>query len=609
MGSLCAIVDFEDKNRLSVATASKMGESMWRRGPDNRGIYSCDFAIFQHNRLAVSDVDNGLQPMTAEWEGRKYTIIYNGEVYNCDELRRDLKTRGVTFKTNSDTETVLWTYIIYKDKCPERLVGIFAFAVLCELERKVFICRDRLGVKPLYYAKIGTSLTISSEIKGILAHPEFRAGIDRKGLWELLFLAPVTLRGSGIFKGINKLTPGTAGYIDENGINLYEYWTLKATVYNGTAEEAAAITEEILTDSVCKQLKSDVPLGVLLSGGLDSSVVTAIAAEDFSKRGDTLATYSFQYEGNKENFKSSLFQPEGDDEFALYLAEHLKTDHTVLTADNLKIAECLFPAVKARDFPGQADIDSSLLYFCSEIKKKHTVVLSGECSDEIFGGYPWFYRPEMLYRDFFPFIHDPFARVNLFDDKLTLKNEGYDYLSGEYKNIIKACPVLEEDSDDMVLARCATYLSINYFGASLLERKDRMSMYSSVEARVPFADHRLLEFVYNVPWSIKYENGVEKALLRNAMKNKLPDKILHRKKSPYPKTHSPVYEKAVRDILKNRMEAGGILSDIIKKERIQDILSGSTSTWFGQLMSGPQLMAWLIQFDYWFELYNVDLFI
>ena len=609
MGSICGIIDFFDKERLSLKTVSVMGESMWRRGPDDRGLYSCDFALFQHNRLAVIDPENGQQPLTVEWQGKRYTICYNGEVYNCDELRRDLKKQGVSFKTNCDTEVVLWSYVIYKDKCPELLNGVFAFAVICEDEKRVFICRDRLGVKPLYYAKIGTSFALSSEIKGILAHPEFKAGIDRKGLWELLFLSPITPRGSGIFKGVNELTPATAGYIAENGIELFEYWSLKAEKYYGTAEEAARTTEEILTDAVRRQLKCDAPLGVLLSGGLDSSVVTAIAAEYFGERGEQLSSYSFQYEGNKESFKASLFQPEKDDEFALYLADILKTDHSVLVADNLKVAECLFPAVKARDFPGQADIDSSLLYFCGEIKKRHTVVLSGECSDEIFGGYPWFYRPEMLYRDFFPFIHDPFARVNLFDDKLTLKDEGFDYLSGMYKKIIEECPVLEDDTDDMVLARRATYLSVNYFGASLLQRKDRMSMYSSVEARVPFADNRLLEFVYNVPWSIKFEKGVEKALLRNAMKNKLPDKILWRKKSPYPKTHSPIYEKAVRDILKNRLAAGGILSDILKKDKLEEILSGNTGTWFGQLMGGPQLMAWLIQFDYWFEEYNVDLFI
>ncbi len=609
MSSICGIIDFENRENLSLETVSKMGETMFRRGPDNRGIYSTDFAIFQHNRLSVMDSENGLQPMTREYKGRKYTIIYNGEVYNSKELRCELRKHGISFLSECDTETVLYTYIIYKEKCAEMLNGIFAFCVIDEEEQRIFVARDRLGVKPFFYARLGSAWFVSSEIKGILAHPEWKTAIDREGLWQLLFLSPVTINGSGVFKGIKEVLPASCGYIDKSGFKLKPYWKLKAEKWNGTAEEAAETTRDILTDAVRRQLKSDVPLAVLLSGGLDSSVVTAIAAEECRERGERLSTYSFEYEGNKENFKSSIFQPQGDDEFAGYLANELSTDHTVLVADNLKVAEYLFPATQARDIPGQADIDSSLLYFCSEIKKRHTVVLTGECSDEIFGGYPWFYRPEMLSRDFFPWIHDPFARISLFDDTLTLKNEGYNYISNIYKKALAECPLCEGESDEDTTARRATWLSVNYFGASLLERKDRMSMYSSVEARVPFTDHRLLEFVYNVPWSIKFENKTEKALLRNAMRDYLPDKILMRKKSPFPKTHSPIYEKAVKEILKNRIAAGGILSNIINKDALEALYSGNTSTWFGQLMAGPQLMAWLVQFDYWFEHYNVDLIV
>ncbi len=609
MSSICGMIDFENKENLSLETVSKMGETMYRRGSGQNGVFSTNFSVFHHNRLSVMDIENGRQPMTVSFNGNNYTIIYNGEIYNSDDLRKVLKGYGVNFKTNCDTETVLYTYIIFKEKCPEMLNGIFAFCIVDEKEKKVFVARDRLGVKPFFYAQHGSTWLFSSEIKGILAHPGWKTAIDREGLWQLLFLSPVTINGSGVLIGIKEVLPATCGYIDKGGFNLKPYWTLKAEKWSGTAEEAAETTRGILTDAVKRQLKSDVPLAVLLSGGLDSSVVTAIAADEQQARGERLSTYSFEYEGNRENFKSSIFQPQGDDEFAAYLANKLSTDHTVLVADNLKVAECLFSATQARDIPGQADIDSSLLYFCSEIKKRHTVVLTGECSDEIFGGYPWFYRPEMLNRDFFPWIHDPFARINLFDDAVTLKKEGYNYISNIYKKALADCPLCEGESEEDMTARRATWLSVNYFGASLLERKDRMSMYSSVEARVPFTDHRLLEFVYNVPWSIKYQNKTEKALLRNAMKDYLPDKILMRKKSPFPKTHSPIYEKAVKDILKNRITAGGILSDIINKNALEALYSGNTSTWFGQLMAGPQLMAWLVQFDYWFESYNVDLIV
>ncbi len=606
MCSICGMIDFKNRETLREDTALKMGKTMYRRGPDQSGIYSCDFAVFHHNRLSVMDPERGLQPMTAEWKGNKYTIVYNGEIYNSEDLRAVLRSHGVSFKTDCDTETVLYTYAVFGEKCPELLNGIFAFTVIDEKKKRVFVARDRFGVKPFFYAEIGSTVVVASEIKAILAHPDFTPSLDMEGLWQLLFLSPVTINGSGIFKGIKEIKPAECGYITENGTALHSYWRLRAEKWKGSAEEAAHITEDIFTDAVCRQLKSDVPLAVLLSGGLDSSVVTSVAAKSCRDIGQTLSTYSFEYEGNKEYFKASLFQPKGDDEFALYLADYLGTNHTVLTADNLTVAEKLFAAVDARDIPGQADIDSSLLYFCGEIKKKHTVVLSGECSDEIFGGYPWFYRPEMLYRDFFPWIHNPFARINLFRDEITRKQEGYEFISNIYKQTFNDCPVCDNESEEDITARRATFLSVNYFMMSLLERKDRMSMYSSLEVRVPFADHRLLEFVYNVPWSIKFENKTEKALLRNAMKAWLPDKILYRKKSPYPKTHSPVYEKAVRDMLSDILKRGGIIGEILNIKSLEALLSGDSVTWFGQLMATPQMLAWLIQFDYWCEKYKIN---
>ena len=609
MSSICGMIDFGNKENLSLKTISVMGETMYRRGPDQKGVFSNDFALFHSNRLSVMDTENGLQPMSRSWNGKKYTIIYNGEIYNGAELRRELSKSGIEFLTNCDTETVLYSYIIFKEKCPQMLNGIFSFCIIDEVTKRVFCARDRLGVKPFFYSKTGSTYLVASEIKAILAHPQMKAKINYEGLWQLLFMSPVKVIGSGIFKDIYEIKPGHCGYIDIEGLNMYPYWKLKAEKWSGDAAEAAKITEEIFTDAVKRQLNSDVPVAMLLSGGLDSSVVTAVAANEFKKKNEILSTYSFEYEGNKDSFKSSVFQPQGDDEYALYLANYLGTDHTVLTADNLSVADKLFAAVEARDMPGQADIDSSLLYFCNQIKKKHTVVLSGECSDEIFGGYPWFYRPEMLYRDFFPWVHDPFIRIDLFDDRFTKKNDGFDFVSKIYKNALQECPLIDGENDDMITARKATWLSINYFGAGLLERKDRMSMYSSVEARVPFADHRLLEFVYNVPWSIKFQNRKEKALLRAAMKDWLPEKILYRKKSPYPKTHSPIYEKAVREILLNRINNGGILSEMLNMDKLNAILNGNGDTWFGQLMAGPQLMAWLIQFDYWFEHYNVDLIV
>lgn len=608
MCSICGIADFYNKENTDIHVCESMGLIQKHRGPDATDIYINDNIAFHHNRLSVMDLENGKQPMTIKFKGKKYTIIYNGEIYNTKELKNDLKNHGVTFKTNCDTEAVLYSYIIYKDKCPELLNGIFAFAIYDDEAESIFVARDRFGIKPFFYAMAGTTFVFASEIKSLFKHPKIDPQIDKYGLWQLLYLTPVTINGSGVFRNIHEIKPAYCGYFNKNGLMLRKYWSLFAKPFTDTKKDAIENVKYLVTDAVKRQLESDVPLCTFLSGGLDSSVITAIASKEYKKENKILSTYSFEYEDNKKNFKSSLFQPKGDDEFAVYLADYLKTNHTILTAPTKTVAEYLINATLSRDLPGQADIDSSLWYFCSKVKENHTVALSGECSDEIFGGYPWFYREEMLYRDFFPWIHDPNARISLFDESFALPKEGYEYISGIYKDTVRNCETLDTDSKEMKTSRIATVLSVDYFMTSLLERKDRMSMASGLEVRVPFADHRILEYVYNVPWEIKFENKTEKALLRNAMKEYLPDKILYRKKSPYPKTHNPLYEKLVTDMLKSSLNDGSsILKEIINKKKLNELLEADSVTWFGQLMSKPQLIAWLVQFDCWLKTYRPEI--
>ncbi len=608
MCSINGCIDFKNPDSIDANAVVRAGELLARRGPDACGVHSFGGVCFYHNRLAVMDPAGGKQPMSAMFRRKRYTIVYNGEIYNSAELRRELKGEGAVFFTECDTETVLWAYIIWGENAPVHLNGIFAFAVHNETDQTVFFARDRLGVKPFFYAQMGEKFYFASEIKALLAHPEIPPEVDEVGLWQLLYLAPVTLPRESVFRHVKALLPGHCAVLSREGFRERPYWQLQASECRDDAATAAARVRELLCDAVQRQLDSDVPLAVLLSGGLDSSAITAIAARVLAARGRMLDTYSFEYEGNKENFQKSLFQPQGDDAFAAALAADLGTAHTVLTAPTEAVAARLPLAAIARDLPGQADIDSSLIYYCEEIKRRHTVVLSGECSDEIFGGYPWFYRPEMLSRKFFPWLHDPHVRAGLFDDGVVHAARGFAFMSEAYRRSLADCPVLEGEGAADRGARLATWLSTRYFMANLLERKDRMSMYAAVEVRVPFADHRILEYVFNVPWAIKFENGVEKALLRRAMEGYLPDRVLWRKKSPYPKTHNPQYEAAVRKMLEERMrKRDGFLACTLNAKRLGELLEGESVTWFGQLMGRPQLIAWLCQLDVWFEHYRVRL--
>lgn len=604
MCSICGILG--DDGCRTAETLKNMSDTMRNRGPDQSGTYFSENVAFAHNRLAVIDVENGRQPMTRTYMGSSYTIVYNGELYNTPELNKLIRAKGVKPATRCDTETVLYMYILFGRNCVSMLNGIFAFAVYDESRRETFFARDRFGVKPLFYSVLQNRLVFASEIKALLRYPEIRPEIDQKGLWELLFLAPVRLPG-GVFMGIDELKPAHFAVWDGNTLTSEQYWALDAYELTDGREDIIINTRDILTDAIKRQLVSDVPLCTLLSGGLDSSIISSVAAEEYAENGMTLSTYSFEYEGNRENFHESMFQPQSDDDYAVFMASWLGTEHHVLTAPTAEVARLLKESALARDFPGQADIDSSLLYYCGLIKNTHTVAISGECADEIFGGYPWFYRPEMLESRFFPWIHDPLLRPSLFDDRIVKCAEGYEYLSEKFRESMANCPVLDTDTEAMRASRMATWLSVNFFMSSLLERKDRMSMAASVEVRVPYADHRIIEYVYNVPWEIKFENGTEKALLRSAMADYLPREILNRRKSPYPKTHNPKYEAAVLDMLFERLgRKDSPLGQMLDRKKLNDALHAKDETWFGQLMSRAQLFAWLYQFDVWAKEYKVD---
>lgn len=604
---MCSISGIYDYRGEGGGDPGAMNLALAHRGPDDRGICRVGRLTLAHNRLAVIDPMHGAQPMQITHEGKRYSIVYNGEIYNADALRSELRHAKIRPKTDCDTELVLYSYILFGEDCPSHLNGIFAFAVYDEERELLFLARDRLGVKPLYYAEHGGCFYFASEVKGILAGSGMPARLSADGLFELLYLSPVTLPESAILEGIRQLRPAERACVTREGITRSRYWELTAAEPCGTRAAAIENTRALVTDAVKRQLVSDVPLATLLSGGLDSSAITAIAAREYQGRGERLASYSFEYEDNRD-YAPTLFQPNRDDDYAAALAAELGTEHTVLTAPTELLASLLPEAARMRDMPGQADVDSSLLYFCGRIKERHTVVLSGECADEIFGGYPWFYREEMLGRGHFPWIHDEAARASLFIPEIARIEEGRERLREVTRAAIAEAPLTGYESAEERTARIATHLSVSYFMTNLLARKDRMSMARGLEVRVPFADHRILEYTYNLPWSIKFEGGVEKALLRNAMRGLLPERILTRKKSPYPKTHNPRYESLVRRMLGERLSDPGCrLAPLLDRRRLDALLSGEDITWFGQLMARPQLIAWLIELDTFLEAYKVEL--
>lgn len=612
---MCGItgwVDYYKNVAKYTGELSKMTETLSKRGPDDTNIWVTDHAGFGHKRLAVVDLEGGKQPMVRHKGSNRFTICYNGELYNTEDIRKELLKRGYAFQSHSDTEVLLTAYMEWEEDCLKHLNGIFAFAVWDAEKEKLFIGRDRLGVKPLFYKEGKGSLIFGSELKAILAHPDCKAEVDREGLSELFGLGPSRTPGHGVFRGVKELRPGHALTFSRNGLLISRYWNVKSEVHTDSVGETAEKVSYLFKDAVTRQLVSDVPVCTFLSGGLDSSAITAVAAHAFANEGKgPLHTFSIDYEGNDQYFKESEFQPNSDAAWIRKMTEQFGTRHIACTISQEQLVKELKEAVIVRDLPGMADIDSSLLWFCREIKQDFVVSLSGECADEIFGGYPWFHRAEDLAAHAFPWMRSVDARISLLKPDWQKKLDLKGYVQSRYEETVQETPVLEGETAEETRRRQLFYLNMLWFMATLLDRKDRMSMGASLEVRVPFADHRLVEYVWNIPWQIKMHGSREKGILRKALEGLLPDEVLYRKKSPYPKTHHPQYtllvKNRMKEILRNRSSA---LHEFFDKKKLQELVDTDGKAfqdpWFGQLMSGPQLLAHLIQMEDWFKIYNVN---
>ncbi len=607
MCGIAGAISFVEDMREDMKSYELMQRALMRRGPDQRGIVLKREAALIHTRLAVIDIAGGRQPMTFADDGREYTIIYNGELYNTDELRRELE-EDFEFATTSDTEVVLKSYVKWGADCVDRFNGIFAFAVYDEAQHRVFFARDRIGVKPLFYYETPRSLIFASEIPALLEHPEVPREIDAQSAAELILMAPGRTPGCGVIRGVKEVKPGWCGYYTPDGLDLREYWRLKAYELNETFEQTVEHVRELVLDSIRRQLVSDVPVCTFLSGGLDSSLISSVAAAEMKKQGKTLNTFSIDYRDNDKYFQKSHFQPNSDPEFINCMTEYLGTNHHWTVVDTPELVDALDDAVDARGLPGMADVDASLLIFCREIKKYGTVALSGECADELFGGYPWYRDKDIRMTDGFPWAQSTFYRKRFLADRYASQIDAEDYVYSAYRKTADYAMKLPDDNDTEYRMREMTQLNFHWFMQTLLDRKDRMSMYSGLEVRVPFCDYRIAEYLYNVKWEYKDWQGREKGLLREAMKEWLPEKVLWRKKSPYPKTHNPAFLAAVTEKLSRILNSDNCrLTELVKREELEKLLRHEEHIqWYGQLMNLPQTIAFFIQLEHWLEEFNIN---
>ncbi len=589
MSAIAGILDLT----INEGICQRLLAAMKRRGPNGNRILN----------LPCLRPTEAEPPVELEFAGEKLSITWDGELFNAQELRQELQRLDHSFHAMSDAELLLHAYAQWQEKCLDRLNGVFAFGILEHRSGRLFLARDRIGVKPLFYSLHGGGLLFASELKTILAYPTMEAELDGEGAGELLLLGPGRTPGSGVFRGIRELEPGCCGFYKAGKLTLTRYWKLRDQPHEDSFAETTEKVRTLVLDAIHRQLAADTPVGTFLSGGLDSSLISSVCSRELSG----LNTFSVDYLDNDRYFQAGRFQPNSDPEFIRTMQEYLQSNHhwTVLSPEEL--IGGLEQATVARDLPGMADVDISLQLFCKSVRPHTPIAMSGECADEIFGGYPWYRDADIRNYDGFPWAQTTRERGAFLQPWIKERLEPESFVYDRYQQTLAEADILPGTDPLNTRIKQLVNLNFRWFMQTLLDRNDRMSAGSQLTVRVPLCDHRIAEYMYAVPWEMKNWQGREKGLLREAMKNYLPEQVLYRKKSPFPKTHHPRYLALAEEQLRQLLaEKDAPIFQLVSRRALENLLHEDFPwPWYGQLMRRPQTIVYMLQINFWLKQYSV----
>lgn len=570
-----------------------------------------DFCGIVRKEQGFIDVLDNDSTKVYRYKGKTYIICYDGEIYNKDEIREELISKGDYFNTNDEEEIVLKAYLCWKEEAFTRIEGVFSVVIYNADLRKLLLVRDPIGAKSMFYASFHDGIIFSNNVGYIVKSKLVDPEVTYEGITELMTLGPSRRQNSAIFRNINQLEGGSFLEYQYPGMGIYKYEEFDAYEIKDSFEDTVENVREMVIDSILKQYPKEDKMCTLLSGGLDSSIVTTVISDAVRQSGGKLKTFSVDYEGNETYFEANDFQPNSDNEWIKKMVDFLDTNHTVIKLNNEELVNALDSAMRERGFPGMGDIDTSLLKFCEKMKVHADIGLGGECADEVFGGYPWFHREALMDSNFFPWIRSVKERSEYINDEIRHNVNSVNLTYEIYNDELKRVPILVKEDERKKRIREIGYLTYRWFLPVLLERQDKMAKKSNFKIRAPFCNFKLMKYVYNIPWEYRAKDELEKGLLRYAFKDFLPEEVTWRKKSPYPKTFNPRYRELVirelRHILENPTSP---LLDVINLERVNALIceeENSSRPWFGQLMRGPQVMAFFIQLNSWLKEFKVTI--
>ncbi|MFD9409334.1 asparagine synthase (glutamine-hydrolyzing) [Streptomyces sp. NPDC059989] len=612
---MCGItgwLDWDRDLREQRQTVQAMTDTLACRGPDAGGTWFSARAALGHRRLAVIDLQGGVQPLTdaGPQQTPQAVLAYNGELYNYRELRTELQSLGHHFRTESDTEVVLQAHLRWGADAPSRLNGIYAYAIWDTRAQELTLVRDRLGVKPLYYHAHATGLFFGSEPKAILANPGFRAELDTEGIAELFALPAAPTAGHGLFRGMREVRPGHLLKVTRGATREVRYWQLHSEAHTDDTATTTAKIRELLTDTVERQLLSDVPLCTLLSGGIDSSAITALAALARSRAGhDKVDTFSVDFPDSATALRPDNWRTTHDAPYVQAVVDHLGTRHSQVVLPDDDLLEARDMVLRARDRPGWGEMDASLYLLFREVRRQSTVALSGEAADEVFGGYPYFHAPEGLAATTFPWLHGRQTPAALLRPEVRAAVRPEEYTAQQYRDSLAETPELPGEQGSQRRLRQVGHLALTRWMPPLLDRVDRVSMAVGLEVRVPFCDHRLVEYAWNIPWELKSLGGTPKGILREAVRDLLPPQVVDRPKSGYPSTPAVRYTEVLTARMNDLLaDAAAPVFDLVDREVVRDAIR------HGRPLPSPRTapnpvggLDHLLQVDEWLRAYKVGL--
>ena len=596
---------FSKENEFCIKTIHNMSKALLHRGPDEQSYHYFPQGAFSHNFLLAGYIPGNfphhIQPLTLSIQDNRYTILFDGFISNIESLAMELEIHRISTQKMSLEEVLLHSFLMQGSAFIKNVHGAFSIAILDENEKMLYLFRDPLGLRPLFYIQKEETLIFASEIKALFQYPGIEAIVDREGLIALLSLGPARKPGSAIFKNISEVKPGHFITYSKNGILETRYHAFEIQEHHDSYEDTKEQINYLLNQSIDSLKSSVMPISSFLSGGLDSSIVSAKLAKS---QEHPLATYSLEFDNSRQHFKSNAFQPALDAPYVQEMATFLGTKHTVYNCNSQTQLEYLKKSVIAHDLPTMADVDSSYLFFCEQAGKQHKIVFTGECADEIFCGYPWYHSNEQDPLTF-PWSADLSPRLSLLKNDVFSEAELSAYVHSAYMDTCKEIGINGDCTPDELRHHKTFYLTIRYFMQTLVNRGERATAIHSMDARVPFAHQELTEYLFNVPFNMKAKNGERKHLLREYAARLLPEEIRMRKKSPYPKTYDPGYETLINEkLLAALSKTDCPLHSFMDKNKAENFCRQTKDLgrpWYGQLMAGPQLVAHYLQILYWIE--------